>query len=102
MEFILQALTYKEVGRIIYSSAHVDFNKAFADWRAAIAQGVDLIVTYPDFGDAMIPVMKRLIADARGDPAWRRVVPPFRSLPDNEAGALEMELSALGWRIGQT
>ena len=58
MEFILQALTYKEVGRIIYSSAHVDFNKAFADWKAAIAQGVDLIVTYPDFGDAMIPVMK--------------------------------------------
>jgi len=59
MEFILQALTYPEVGRIIYSSAHVDFNKAFADWKAAIAQGVDLIVTYPDFGDAMIPVMKQ-------------------------------------------
>ena len=45
MEFILQALTYPEVGKIIYSSAHVDFNKAFADWKAAIAQGVDLIVT---------------------------------------------------------
>ena len=59
MEFILQALTYRDVGEIIYSSAHVDFNKAFADWNAAIAQGVDLIVTYPDFGDAMIPVMKQ-------------------------------------------
>jgi 4-hydroxy-tetrahydrodipicolinate synthase len=50
----------------------------------------------------MIPVMKHLIADKRGDPAWRGVVPPFRSLPDAEASALEMELSALGWRIGQT
>ena len=59
MEFILQALTYRDVGRIIYSSAHSDFTKAFADWRAALAQGVDLIVTYPDFGDAMIPVMKQ-------------------------------------------
>jgi 4-hydroxy-tetrahydrodipicolinate synthase len=50
----------------------------------------------------MIPVMKHLIADERGDPAGRRVVPPFRSLPDVEASALEMELSGLGWRIGQT
>jgi ribose transport system substrate-binding protein len=58
MEFILQALTYPSIGKIIYSSAHVDFTKAFADWKAAIAQHVDVIVTYPDFGDAMIPVMK--------------------------------------------
>ena len=50
----------------------------------------------------MIPVMKHLIADERSDPAWRRVVPPFRSLPDAEASALQMELSALGWRSGQT
>ncbi len=27
MEFILQALTYREVGKIIYSSAHSDFNQ---------------------------------------------------------------------------
>ena len=37
MEFILQALT---------------------DFRAAISQHVSAIVTYPDFGDAMIPVFK--------------------------------------------
>jgi ribose transport system substrate-binding protein len=81
MEFILQALTYKEVGRIIYSSARVDFNKAFADWRAAIAQGVDLIVTYPDFGDAMIPVMKQ--AHDAGIPvatyAWGYVSDPGKN-----------------------
>ena len=81
MEFILQALTYKDVGRIIYSSAHVDFNKAFADWKAAIAQGVDLIVTYPDFGDAMIPVMKE--ATDKGIPvatyAWGYVSDPGKN-----------------------
>ena len=81
MEFILQALTYREVGRIIYSSARLDFNKAFADWRAAIAQGVDLIVTYPDFGDAMIPVMKQ--ATDAGIPvatyAWGYVSDPGKN-----------------------
>src|SRR3954452_3288033 len=81
MEFILQALTYPQVGEIIYSSAHVDFNKAFADWKAAIAQGVDLIVTYPDFGDAMIPVMKQ--ATDAGIPvatyAWGYVSDPGKN-----------------------
>jgi ribose transport system substrate-binding protein len=81
MEFILQALTYPEVGKIMYSSAHVDFNKAFADWKAAIAQGVDLIVTYPDFGDAMIPVMKE--ATDAGIPvatyAWGYVSDPGKN-----------------------
>ena len=81
MEFILQALTYPQVGEIIYSSAHVDFNKAFADWKAAIAQGVDLIVSYPDFGDAMIPVMKE--ATDAGIPvatyAWGYVSDPGKN-----------------------
>jgi 4-hydroxy-tetrahydrodipicolinate synthase len=47
----------------------------------------------------MIPVMKHVIADARSDPAWRRVRPPLLPLPEVEAGALESELSALGWSM---
>jgi ribose transport system substrate-binding protein len=58
MEFILQALTYKSVGKIIYTSAHSDPAQALTDFRAAISQGVDLIVSYPDFGDAMLPVFR--------------------------------------------
>jgi ribose transport system substrate-binding protein len=58
MEFILQALTYPSVGRIIYTSAHSNPAQALTDFRAAIAQHVNLIVTYPDFGDAMLPVFK--------------------------------------------
>jgi 4-hydroxy-tetrahydrodipicolinate synthase len=49
----------------------------------------------------MIPVMKHLIADERSDPDWRCVRPPFLPLPDVEASALEMELSALGWGMAQ-
>ena len=58
MEFILQALTYKNVGKIIYTSAHSDPAQALTDFRAAISQGVDVIVSYPDFGDAMLPVYR--------------------------------------------
>ncbi len=78
MEFILQALTYKDVGKITYSSAHSNFTQAIADFKAAIAQKVSLIVSYPDFGDAMLPVMKE--ATDAGIPvatyAWGKVTGP--------------------------
>src|SRR3954452_19860073 len=59
MEFILQALTYPQIGKIIYRSAHSDLNQAIADFKSMIAQKVSAIVTYPDFGDAMIPVFQQ-------------------------------------------
>jgi ribose transport system substrate-binding protein len=58
MEFILQALTYREIGESIYTSARSNPQQALTDFRAAIAKGVDVIVTYPDFGDAMLPVFR--------------------------------------------
>jgi ABC-type sugar transport system substrate-binding protein len=81
MEFILQALTYPEVGKIIYTSARSNPQQALTDFRAAIAQGVDVIVTYPDFGDAMLPVFKE--ATAKGIPvatyAWGYVTGPGKN-----------------------
>lgn len=81
MEFILQALTYPQVGRIIYKSAHSDLNQGIADFKAAIAQKVSLIVSYPDFGDAMLPVMKE--ATDAGIPvatyAWGFVTGPGKN-----------------------
>ena len=81
MEFILQALTYPAVGKIIYNSAHSDLNQGIADFKAAIAQKVSLIVSYPDFGDAMLPVMKE--ATDAGIPvatyAWGYVTGPGKN-----------------------
>jgi ribose transport system substrate-binding protein len=78
MEFILQALTYPEIGKIIYTSAQSDPNQALTDFRAAISQGLDVIVSYPDFGDAMLPVFKE--ATEAGIPvatyAWGFVTGP--------------------------
>jgi ABC-type sugar transport system substrate-binding protein len=78
MEFILQALTYPKIGKIIYMSAHSDLNQAIADFKSVIAQHVSAIVTYPDFGDAMIPVFQQ--ATKAGIPvstyAWGYVTGP--------------------------
>jgi ribose transport system substrate-binding protein len=66
MEFIMQALTYKDVGKIIYTDANLDAQKAISDMRSMIAQKVDLIVSYPDSGDALLPVYRQ--ATQRGTP----------------------------------
>jgi ABC-type sugar transport system substrate-binding protein len=81
MEFILQALTYPQVGKIIYRSAHSDLNQAIADFKSVIAQHVSAIVTYPDFGDAMLPVFEQ--ATKAGIPvstyAWGYVTGPGKN-----------------------
>lgn len=81
MEFILQALTYPSIGKIIYTSARSNPQQALTDFRAAIAQGVDVIVTYPDFGDAMLPVFRE--ASQKGIPvatyAWGYVSGPGKN-----------------------
>jgi ribose transport system substrate-binding protein len=81
MEFILQALTYPQIGKIIYRSAHSDLSQAIADFKSVIAQKVSAIVTYPDFGDAMIPVFQQ--ATKAGIPvstyAWGYVTGPGKN-----------------------
>lgn len=59
MEMILQALTYPEIGRIIYTSAQFDTQKAISDFRSLIAQEVDIIIGFPDAGDAMLPSVRQ-------------------------------------------
>jgi ABC-type sugar transport system substrate-binding protein len=58
MEFIMQALSYPEVGKIVYTSARGDAAKALSDFRAYIAQGVDIIVTFADHGEALAPSIR--------------------------------------------
>jgi ribose transport system substrate-binding protein len=58
MEFIQQALTYPEIGKIQYSSARGDVSKAISDLNAYIAQGVDVIVLYADAASALQPTVR--------------------------------------------
>jgi ribose transport system substrate-binding protein len=81
MEFILQALTYPQIGKIIYRSAHSNLPQAIADFKSMISQHVSAIVTYPDFGDAMLPVFQQ--ATKAGIPvstyAWGYVSGPGKN-----------------------
>lgn len=58
MEFILQALTYPEIGKIQYTSAGGDASKAISDIQAYTSQGVDAIVVFADAGAALLPAIK--------------------------------------------
>jgi ribose transport system substrate-binding protein len=58
MEFILQALTYPEIGEIGYTDANLDTQKAISDVRSFAAQGYDVILSYPDAGEALVPAYR--------------------------------------------
>jgi ribose transport system substrate-binding protein len=55
MEFILQALTYPDIGHIAYTDANLDTQKAISDVQSFAAQDYDVIVSYPDAGEALVP-----------------------------------------------
>jgi len=58
MEFILQALTYPEIGEIAYTDANLDTQKAISDVRSFAARDFDIIVSYPDAGEALVPAYR--------------------------------------------
>ncbi|HWM19398.1 MAG TPA: substrate-binding domain-containing protein [Ilumatobacteraceae bacterium] len=58
MEFILQALTYPEIGEIAYTDANLDAQKAISDVRSLVAQDYDVILSYPDAGEALVPAYR--------------------------------------------
>jgi len=62
MEFILQALTYPNIGKIIYTSARFDTQKAISDIRSLIAQKVNIMIGYPDAGNAVLGAVKEATA----------------------------------------
>ena len=65
MEFILQALTYPEIGEIAYTDANLDTQKAISDVRSFAAQDYDVIVSYPDAGEALVPAYKAATGKVR-------------------------------------
>jgi 4-hydroxy-tetrahydrodipicolinate synthase len=48
---------------------------------------------------ALIPAMKQMIADARGEPGWARLRPPLMPLSDADAKALAADLRALDFKL---
>lgn len=63
MEFVLQALTYPEIGKIIYVTSLGDTARSIADFKSLVAQRVDIIVGFPDAGDALLPAVRDATAN---------------------------------------
>lgn len=58
MEFIMQALSYPEIGEIAYTDANLDTQKAISDVRSMAARNFDIIISYPDAGEALVPAYR--------------------------------------------
>ena len=59
MEFILQSLSYPDIKKIIYTTAHANTQEAIANVQSLITQKVDIIIMFADAGEAMLPVTKQ-------------------------------------------
>lgn len=58
MEFIVEALSYPNISKIIYTSGRNDPTKSISDLRSLIAQGVNVIVVFADASTALLPTIK--------------------------------------------
>ena len=70
MEFILQALTYPEIGEIGYTDANLDTQKAISDVRSFAARDFDIIVSYPDAGEALVPAYRAAMEEGSKVITW--------------------------------
>jgi ribose transport system substrate-binding protein len=70
MEFILQALTYPEIGEIGYTDANLDTQKAISDVRSFAAQGYDVILSFPDAGEALVPAYRAATEEGAQVVTW--------------------------------
>ncbi|MGD9996795.1 MAG: substrate-binding domain-containing protein [Ilumatobacteraceae bacterium] len=70
MEFILQALTYPEIGEIAYTDANLDTQKAIQDVRSFAARDFDIIISYPDAGEALVPAYKAAMEEGSKVITW--------------------------------
>ena len=70
MEFILQALTYPEIGEIGYTDANLDTQKAISDVRSFAARDFDIIISYPDAGEALVPAYRAAMEEGSKVITW--------------------------------
>lgn len=77
--FEAEAAKCDNITDVLYTDAQGDTQKAIADINSLVAQGVDVIVTFVDGGEALLPTIKKATA------AGVKVV-PFVGSPGGEPG----------------
>jgi ABC-type sugar transport system substrate-binding protein len=85
MEIILQAMTYPDIGKIIYTNAHGNLATMQANLRSLTAEGAKVIVAYNDFGPAAASAFQ---AAQRAGAVTSTYVGPTRPIPGISASAI--------------
>lgn len=57
-ELEAEAAQCPNIAEVVYSNAQGDTQKLLSDIDAMVAQGVDIIITFPDAGDALLPTLR--------------------------------------------
>lgn len=94
MEVILQAVTYPNIGKIIYTDAQGDLSKYQANVRSLVAQGAKAIVAYDDFGAAALPAFQQAQAQGAFISSYVGGVPGAE--PDQLANQVHADICAVG------
>lgn len=55
MEDVLQAMTYPQIGKVIYLNAGGNLSTMISNVRTLVSDGAKAIITYDDFGGAVLP-----------------------------------------------
>jgi ABC-type sugar transport system substrate-binding protein len=58
MEFVTEALSYPDVKKIIYTTGRGDATKEISNLKSLITLGANIIVLFPDSGEAMLPAVR--------------------------------------------
>ena len=99
MEIILQALTYPDIGKIIFTDANADLPTFLANVRSLASQGAKAIVSYNDFGAAALPAFKA--AQAQGAKISTYVGPVPDAPVDSLANQITGDVCAMGEEMGK-
>lgn len=99
MEIILQALTYPDIGKIIFTDANGDLPTFLANVRSLASQGAKAIVSYNDFGAAALPAFKA--AQAQGAKISTYVGPVPDAPVDSLANQITGDVCAMGEEMGK-
>ena len=99
MEIILQALTYPEIGKIIFTDANADLPTFLSNVRSLSSQGAKAIVSYNDFGAAALPAFKA--AQAAGAYVSTYVGPTPDAPTDALSNQITGDVCAMGTEMGK-
>jgi ABC-type sugar transport system substrate-binding protein len=99
MEIILQAMTYPEVGKIIFTDANADLPTFLANVRSLSSQGATAIISYNDFGAAALPAFQA--AQAAGAKVSTYVGPTPDAPADQLSNQVTGDVCSMGEEMGK-